>query len=130
MKKIISILIIALCGILFIGCGAQKLSSDYNEEDLKASSEKIVNYLVEGKYEDIINMGSDELKKIATKEQIEEAYMNLSSKLGHYEGIKKFVFQETEDGVVVAVIVKYENGKAQFTLGFNKEMNLTAIYMK
>ncbi|EGT0015210.1 hypothetical protein I9Y33_003127 [Clostridium perfringens] len=40
------------------------------------------------------------------------------------------VFQETEDGVVVAVIAKYENGKAQFTLGFNKEMNLTAIYMK
>ncbi|MDZ5252622.1 DUF3887 domain-containing protein [Clostridium sp. LIBA-8841] len=130
MKKLMSILMVVFCGVLFGGCGAPKLSSDYNEEDLKAASEEVVNYLVEGKYEDIVDMGSDELKKILTKEQIEEAYTGLSSKLGNYEEIKKILFKETEEGVAVAVIAKYENGKAQFTLGFNKEIKLTAIYMK
>lgn len=130
MKKIMSILMVVFCGVLFWGCGAPKLSSDYNEDDLKAASEEVVNYLVEGKYEDIVDMGSDELKKILTKEQIEEAYTGLSSKLGNYEEIKKILFKETEEGVAVAVIAKYENGKAQFTLGFNKEIKLTAIYMK
>lgn len=130
MKKLMSILMVVFCGVLFWGCGASKLSSDYNEEDLKAASEEVVNYLVEGKYEDIVDMGSDELKKILTKEQIEEAYTGLSSKLGNYEEIKKILFKETEEGVAVAVIAKYENGKAQFTLGFNKEIKLTAIYMK
>lgn len=130
MKKIMSSLILVLCGVLFIGCGAQKMSSDYNEDDLKAASEEIVNYLLEGKYEDIVDMGSDDLKKVLTKDQIEDAYVNLSSKLGNYKEIKKIIFQETEGGVAVVIIVKYENGKAQFTLGFNKDMNLTAIYMK
>lgn len=130
MKKIMSSLILVLCGVLFIGCGAQKLSSDYNEDDLKAASEEIVNYLLEGKYEDIVDMGSDELKKVLTNDQIEDAYVNLSSELGDYKEIKKIIFQETEGGVAVVIIVKYENGKAQFTLGFNKDMNLTAIYMK
>lgn len=130
MKKIMSSLILVLCGVLFIGCGAQKLSSDYNEDDLKAASEEIVNYLLEGKYEDIVDMGSDDLKKVLTNDQIEDAYVNLSSELGDYKEIKKIIFQETEGGVAVVIIVKYENGKAQFTLGFNKDMNLTAIYMK
>lgn len=130
MKKLMSILMVVFCGVLFIGCGATKLSDDYNEEDLKAKSEEVVNYLVDGKYEDIVEMGSDDLKKILTKEQIEEAYSGLASKLGSYEEIKKIVFQEIEEGVAVVVIANYEDGKAQFTLGFNKDMELTAIYMK
>lgn len=130
MKKLMTILMVVFCGVLFIGCGATKLSDDYNEEDLKAKSEEVVNYLVDGKYEDIVEMGSDDLKKILTKEQIEEAYSGLASKLGSYEEIKKIVFQETEEGVAVVVIANYKDGKAQFTLGFDKDMELTAIYMK
>lgn len=130
MKKVISVLMVVFCGILFIGCGASKLSSNYNEEDLKTSSENVVNYLVEGKYDEVINMGSDELKNQLTADQLKEAYSPLQDKLGKYEKVDKIVFQE-KDGIAIAVLIaKYENGKAQFTLSFNSDMKMVGIYIK
>lgn len=130
MKKITSVLMVVLCGILFIGCGASKLSSNYNEKDLKTASENIVNFLVEGKYDDIVNMGDDELKSKLTTDMIKKAYTPLKDKLGKYKEIEKIVFQE-KDGIAIAVVIaNYENGKAQFTLSFNTHMKMVGIYMK
>lgn len=130
MKKIISTLLIVFCGVLFIGCGASKLSSNYNEEDLKIASEKIITNLNDGKYEDVVDMGSDELKSQLSKEKIEEAYEALKGKLGKYESIEKISFKEKDDIAAVIAIAKYENGKAQFTLSFNTDIKLMGIYMK
>lgn len=130
MKKMICVLMVVFCGILFIGCGAPKLSDDYNEEDLKSVSEEIIGYLNDGKYEKIVDLGSDEFKDALPEDIVKQAYTELSSKLGMYESIDKFVFKEKDEYAIVAAIVKYSEGKAQITLTFNKEMQLSGIHMK
>ncbi|MDQ0150913.1 DUF3887 domain-containing protein [Eubacterium multiforme] len=130
MKKFVSILAIIFCVSLFVGCGASKLSSNYSEDKLKSASEEVITNLNNGKYKDVINTGSDELRKQLPEAKLKEAFEGVKNKVGKYESIEKMSFQEKDGVAVVIAIAKYENGKVQFTLSYDKDMKLVGIYMK
>lgn len=111
------------------GCGAKKLSSAYSEDKLKAASEEIINDLNNEKYDDVVAKLNKDLKKGLPASKLKEVWSNFKN-LGKYDSISKMVFQEEKDCVVVVSIAKYEKGKVQFTLSFNKNMELVGIYMK
>ena len=78
MKKIGKFLMMMLCLSLLTGCGAASLSDKYDEEKLKSSVEEIIIDFNEGKYEDIVSMGSDELKKALTAEKLKEVWQEIN----------------------------------------------------
>ncbi|WP_312890921.1 DUF3887 domain-containing protein [Clostridium thailandense] len=129
MKRLYKVLLIILCITMLGGCGAKKLSSAYSEDKLKAASEEIINDLNNEKYDDVVAKLNKDLKKDLPASKLKEVCSNFKN-LGKYDSISKIVFQEEKDYVVVISIAKYEKGKVQFTLSFNKNMELVGIYMK
>jgi hypothetical protein len=61
--------------------------------------------------------------------KLKEVWTNYKS-IGKYESISKIAFQEKKDYVTVISIATFEKSKVQFTLSFNKDMELVGIYIK
>ncbi|MGV3074835.1 DUF3887 domain-containing protein [Clostridium baratii] len=130
MKKLLSVFMVLFCGIIMVGCGTQKLSSNYSEEKLKAAAEETINNLNNNKYDEIVNGSRASLKAQLPKDKIKEAWEPLQEHLGKYKEISKISFQEKDGLAVVVAIAQYEEGKVQFTLSYDEDMKLAGIYMK
>lgn len=129
MKKLCKILSILLCIVMFGGCGAAKLSSNYSESKLKTAAEKVVDDINSGNYQDIIDKFNNQLKAGVTASQLKEAWVALGS-LGKYNSISKIMFQEVKGDAVVVAVVKYDNKQVQITLSYNKNMEIDGIHFK
>jgi len=129
MKRLSKILLVVLCIMMLGGCGAAKLSDAYSEEKLKSASEEIINNLNNEKYDEVVGKLKEDLRKQVPADKIKEAWSNLGDK-GKYDSISKIAFQEQKGNAIVVAIAKYEKRKVQFTLSFNKDMELVGIYMK
>lgn len=130
MKKLLSVFMVLFCGIIIVGCGAPKLSSNYSEEKLKAAAEETINNLNNDKYDEIVDSSSANLKAQLPKDKIKEAWEPLQEHLGSYKEISKISFQEKDGIAIVTAIAEYEEGRVQFTLSYDKDMKLVGIYMK
>ena len=130
MKKIMSVMIVVLCFTMLVGCGAGKLSDNFNEETLKSEAEAIIDNFNNNQYEEIINKGDENLKSQLTADQLKEVWEQVAPKLGDYDGISKIAFKEKDGTVAVVALAKYENSKAQFTMSFNEDMQLIGIFLK
>jgi hypothetical protein len=128
-KKLSKILAMILCVILLSGCGAPKLSDNYSEEKLKTASEEIIKNLDSEKYAEVRAVMDEKLKNALSEEKLKEVWGTFS-KVGKYDSISKVVFGEKDGFAVVVVAAKYEKGKIQFTLSYNKDMQLAGIYLK
>ncbi|MGG7209890.1 DUF3887 domain-containing protein [Clostridium baratii] len=130
MKKLLSVVMVLFCGIIIVGCGTKKLSSNFSEEKLKAAAEETINNLNNNKYNEIVNGSTVALKAQLPKDKIKEAWEPLQEHLGKYKEISKISFQEKDGLAVVVAIAQYEEGKVQFTLSYDEDMKLAGIYMK
>ncbi|MFL0249389.1 DUF3887 domain-containing protein [Clostridium neuense] len=133
MKKLFKFLAIALCIMMLGGCGAAKLSSNYSEAKLKAATEKVIDNLNNGKYDDIAGEMDEKVKAkmsaASISSSIKKAWTNLGS-IGKYHSISKIVFQEKDGIAIVVAVAKYDNRNVQLTLSYNKNMKLEGIYIK
>lgn len=130
MKKIGKFLLMILCLSLLTGCGAASLSDKYDEEKLKSSVEVIITDFNEGKYAEVVAMGSSELKEGLTADKLKEVWEGINGSLGEYEEISKVAFTEKDGNAIVVAIAKYTKNKVQFTVTFNESMELIGIYLK
>lgn len=129
MKRLSKVLLIVLCIMMLGGCGANKLSSNYSEDKLKAASEEILKNFGDEKFDDVTAKFSADLKKELPASKLKEGWTSLK-KGGKYDSLSKIAFQEQKSYAVVVAIGKFEKGKAQFTISFNKDMEVVGIYMK
>ncbi|MEG0799531.1 MAG: DUF3887 domain-containing protein, partial [Bacilli bacterium] len=103
---------------------------DFKEEELKSSVEEIIDDFNNEKYEDIVLRGSEEIQAQLTADQLEQAWNTVGIDLGAYKELSKVAYTEKDDIATVIAIAKYENKKIQFTISYDKDMNLCGIYMK
>lgn len=129
MKNLSKILLMFLCLVSLVGCGAPKLSANYSEEKLKAAAEEIISKFNEEKYDDVAAKLKADLRKDLPASKLKEVWSNYKN-IGKYDSLSKIAFQEKNDYAVVVAIAKYEKRKVQFTLSFNKDMEMVGIYIK
>ena len=130
--------ILAAAAFSLAGCAgaASKLSDKFDEETVKSEAMKSIEYFNERDYESIREMGSEELKDAITAESFAEQCDPLLDKCGAFKEIKKTVVVGNTDkktgaeyaGVVMVGV--YEDGKIQFTIGFDEEMKLVQFLIK
>ncbi len=130
MKKFIKSLVIMLCLFMFTGCSAGELSDAYNEDEVKAAAEDVINKLNDKNYSGILESGSEELKNSLPDNKLQEAWDGFSKNIGDFDSISKLTLAEKHGYAVAIVNTKYANKKVTFTLSFNKDMKLSGIYMK
>ena len=134
MKRLKLLVVTLLLGVMLVGCSTSELSEVYDEDILKSEAQNIVNLMCNEEYDKIsANMGPG-LNNVTTKEdlekQLEEVWAPLKDKIGKFDSIEKEVVMGNEDLATVVEIAKFKNGKVQFTITFNENMELEGIYIK
>ena len=122
MKKLRLFLMVALGCVMLVGCSSKKLSDDFNEEELKTTTENVIQMLCNAEYDQIKEMLGQQLIDAGVTEKIKEVWEPMAKDLGKFDSYDK--------EATVVIISKFENGKAQFTISYNKDMKLTGFYIK
>ncbi|MGL5351988.1 MAG: DUF3887 domain-containing protein [Clostridium sp.] len=130
MKKIASIVIMILCGVMLIGCGREKLSDKYSEDTLTTATENIITLLNEGKYEEIVKKGGSTFEAAGVEDKIKSAHESMIKNAGDFESNTKMVFQEKSGYAVVVTKSKYEKKNIQYTFTFGEDLKIYQLFMK
>lgn len=128
--------IAVLAAVFTAGCGQAKLPEGFSEEEVKEEAQKSIALFNERDYAGLLELGSEELKASITEEQFAEACDPYLDKCGEFEEITKTVFAGGHDkkaGIDYATAVmigEYEDGKIQFTISFDEDMEMIQFFIK
>lgn len=120
------------------GCQSKdtELSDKFDEETVKSEAMKAIELFNERDYEGIREMGTEEFKEILSVEGYQEQCDPFLDKRGEFKEIEKTVVMGSKDkksGADYAGIVMvgaYEDGKIQFSIGFDEDMKLIQFLIK
>lgn len=133
-KLLFSSMIITIFLFTFTGCKTNtKLPEGFDEETVKTQAIQDIELASSNDYEGWVDRFPKELHGNLTPE-IYQSYLDTLDKLGEFQeyGKTAFVGQE-QDGKKYAaclMIVKYKNGKLQYTVGYDEDMKLVQFTIK
>lgn len=140
MKKKMSKMMVCVCvltGLLFGCAGSQRLSDNFDEAEVKAAAESVIEILNSGEVELLVDEQWNAVMKGAVdSEMLEDQILPIVEELGEFEGFDKEAVTgskdpDTEQEFAVAVIkAKYEKRKAQFTISFDEDMKVAGFFIK
>ncbi len=107
---------VMILAVILTGCaGKQKLSDKFDEEEVKAAAEEVIEILNEGDIDTLVDQKwNSVMKSMAGREMMTEQVLPIVEDLG----------------AVAVVKVKYEKRKAQFTISFDEDMKVGGFYVK
>ena len=125
-----------LAAVILTGCGKAKLPEGFEVSAVKEKAEQSIELFNARDYEALWEMGSDELKESITVEQFAQACDPYLDKCGAFEEISKSVVMGGTDknaGIDYAgavMVGDYEDGKIQFTVAFDQNMEMIQFLIK
>ena len=137
MKKKISrflslVLLVVFSAALLAGC-ASKLPEGYDEDELKASAEVVIN-LLNQRYSVWLNEMMTEDMKAGLTEEVQAQIFAFLDESGTMKEISSMgVSGSEENGITFAVViakVAYENRDITYTIGFDPDMKLAGLYLQ
>lgn len=135
--KALSILVCAvlMCSILLSGCAGQKLSSDFNEDDVKQAAENVITLINSGDTEAFKELCTVKMKEAMTDDVMKQIYDAIGEG-GEFNEIEEMSVAGAKDKAseeefaVVVARAKYEIKTFVFTISFTKQMKLAGLYYK
>lgn len=137
MKKKISrflslVLLVVISTALLAGC-ASKLPEGYDEDELKASAEVVINLLNQRDSVGLNEMMTEDMKAGLTEEVQAQIFAFLDESGTMKEISSLGVSGSEENGITFAVViakVAYENRDITYTIGFDPDMKLAGLYLQ
>jgi PBP1b-binding outer membrane lipoprotein LpoB len=129
------IFLIVISIVLLTGCASPKLSSDFNEEEVKKATENVIFMINEQNSEGIKELCTVQMREALTDDILKQVYEAISEG-GQFEKIENMSIGGTKDkssGEEFAVVVaktKYEIKSFTFTISFTKQMKIAGLYYK
>lgn len=130
MKKIKLLLMMLVGCVMLVGCSSSKLSESFDEQELKTTTEEVIQMLLNGEYDKIEAMSSKVLLDAKVTDQLSEVWEPLAKDLGKFESYEKEAVVGKDNDATVIIITKFENGKVQFTISYNEDMELIGFFIK
>ena len=137
MKKRMSILFICTLAVCMMGCAKTKLSEEFEEEKVIEEAKAVIQMINEGEteavWEDKFNA---KMQYALTKEDWLSAIDPIMEDAGEFQSYEKEAVTGTEEPdtgeefATAVIVAEYENGKNQYTITFNKSMQLTGFFVK
>lgn len=119
------------------GCQSTKLSEDFDETEVKAKAELVIEKLNAGEYDNLKEEEFSEQMKLAMAgDEVKEAIEKIVEEKGTFHSFEKGSVlgskdKDTDEEFATAVVLaKYEKGKIQYTISFNKDMKVSGFYLK
>ena len=139
MKKKIGLgFALLLTVITLAACGrSNKLSEKFDEAEVQAAAEKLVDYINADDVEGFCSVPmSEEMKETMTPEYTKSVFDQYIGNRGAFVEYKSNTVvgatrQGTGEECAAAVVVaKYENQKVTYTISYDVDMNLIGFYLK
>ena len=136
MKKLLSILLAASILLMFAGCGANKLSDQFNEQDVTAAAEQVVTLLNEGNYQGVTDITRSDLQDELSADVLENALSGILESAGSFQSFSKTTVVGSEDNTtgedygLAIVVAEYENGKLTYTITVDQNLQIVGLYVK
>lgn len=137
MKKRMSILFICALAVCMMGCAKTKLAEEFEEEKVIKEAKAVIQMINEGEteavWEDKFNA---KMQSGLTKEDWLSAIDPIMEDAGEFQSYEKEAVTGTEEPdtgeefATAVIVAEYENGKNQYTITFNKSMQLTGFFVK
>lgn len=129
----IILLAVLLAGVLTACAGSRKLSDKFDEAEVKAAAEEVIEILNEGDVDTLVDeKWNTVMKSMVGKDVLTGEILPIVEELGAFEAFdKEAVTGNTDQEYAVAVIkVQYEKRKAQFTISFDEDMKVGGFFIK
>ncbi len=138
MKSFFVVIGVALLIGSISGCAkSQKLSEDYDENEVKKAAEEVIDLVNAGEYEKLAEeKWNAQLKSALPAETMVSEVQPVIEELGAFksygeEAVAGSEDKDTEQEFAVAVIkAQYEERKAQYTISFDKNMKVAGFFIK
>lgn len=125
-------LLVVLSAAILAGCGS-KLPEGYDEDELKASAEVVINLLNQRDSVGLNEMMTEDMKAGLTEEVQAQIFAFLDESGTMKEISSLGVSGSEENGITFAVViakVAYENRDITYTIGFDPDMKLAGLYLQ
>ncbi len=133
----IILLAVLLAEVLTACAGSRKLSDKFDEAEVKAAAEEVIEILNEGDVDTLVDeKWNTVMKSMVGKDVLTGEILPIVEELGAFEAFDKEAVtgntdQDTDQEYAVAVIkVQYEKRKAQFTISFDEDMKVGGFFIK
>jgi hypothetical protein len=134
--KSICILVLSLiiCFGVLAGCG-QKLSSDFDEAEVKSAAENVITLVNEKDSEGLREMSTVQMKEGLTDDLLNKVYEAIGEG-GAFKNVENMGVagmtnkENNEELAVVVAKAKYENKSFTYTISFTKDMKLAGLYYR
>ena len=133
----IILLAVLLAEVLTACAGSRKLSDKFDEAEVKAAAEEVIEILNEGDVDTLVDeKWNTVMKSMVGKELLKDEVLPIIEELGAFEEFDREAVtgsrdRDTEQDFAVAVVkVKYEKRKAQFTISFDEDMKVGGFFVK
>lgn len=133
----IILLAVLLAEVLTACAGSRKLSDKFDEAEVKAAAEEVIEILNEGDVDTLVDeKWNTVMKSMVGKDVLTGEILPIVGELGAFEAFDKEAVtgntdQDTDQEYAVAVIkVQYEKRKAQFTISFDEDMKVGGFFIK
>lgn len=137
MRKIISLLTMFIIMGMLAGCGkSTELADVFDEKEVISKAENAVTVANEGGFEAYYELWDDSLKPKILEKDYNEQFLAMVEKKGEFKGIGKTVVvgqtdEKTGKNYAIAVLVgEYSEGKIQYTISFDEDMNMIQFFIK
>lgn len=137
MRKIVSLLTMFILMGMLTGCGkSTELADVFDEKEVISKAENAVTVVNEDGFEEFHELWDDSLKSKILEKDYNEQVLAVVEKKGEFKGIGKSVVvgqtdEKTGKNYAVAVLVgEYSDGKIQYTISFDEDMNMIGFFIK
>ena len=137
-KKFRAIAAFVLCLACLSGCkGTDKLSDEYDADELKEAAKEVIELVNAKDYKTLTDTWwSAQMNAVIPAEKMASDIGPVIDELGAFVSFDKEAVtgskdKDTDQEFGVAIVkVKYENRSAQYTISFNKDMQVAGFYIK
>lgn len=129
------LLVIALCLTFISGCSSQKLSSDFNEEEVIKATENLISLINAKDSEGIKALCTVQMREALTDDVFDKIFEAIDEggnfkKMGDISIGGATDKSSEEEFAVVVARAKYEIKTFTYTITFTKQMKLAGLYYR
>jgi uncharacterized protein YpmS len=131
--RVLTLVLLAVLNLGALSGCAAKLPEGFDEAEVKAAAENVIDLLNQSDSEGLNALMTDEMKTLLT-DDVQAQIFTLVEDSGAFQEISDLKMTgATENGVTFAAVVahaKYANREITYTISFDQNMNLAGLYLK
>lgn len=131
--RFLSIVLLAVLSLAVLGGCAAKLPEGFDEAEVQAAAENVINLLNQRDSEGLTALMTEEMKAVMTEDIQAQIFALLDSSGAFQEILDLKMAGSTQNGityVAVAAKAKYEKSEITYTISFDEDMKLAGLYLK